>query len=180
MGLRKCRNLFRVRSAQMVIVALMLELPPRGTRGAEFPKALRVLMKAMGWIGNLMMRFGTKVQGRPLLRLTTTGAKSGKRRDTVLGWFPDGDRDDSWLVVASNGGSARHPAWAFNLAKNPGKAFVDLGDGEFPVEAGIFTGAERGSAWDQVVELAPGYGHYLEKTDREIPIFRLVRRPQVV
>jgi len=177
MGLRWCRTLVREGSSQTGIVASMLELPPRGTRGTEFPKALRPLMKAMGWMGNLMMRFGAKVQGRPLLRLRTTGAKSGKRRDTVLGWFPDGDRDDSWLVVASNAGSARHPAWAFNLAKSPGSAFVDLGEGEFPVEAGLLTGAEREAVWDQVVELAPGYGRYLEQTDREMPIFRLVREP---
>ncbi|HEX6301221.1 MAG TPA: nitroreductase family deazaflavin-dependent oxidoreductase [Acidimicrobiia bacterium] len=155
----------------------MVDLPPSGMRGAEFPKALRSLMKAMRWIGNLMFRFGAKVQGRPLLRLTTKGAKSGKRREAVLGWFSDGDRDDSWLVVASNAGSARHPAWAFNLVKNPGDALVDFGDGEFPVEAELLAGAERDSVWSQVVELAPGYGRYLEQTDREMPIFRLIRRP---
>jgi deazaflavin-dependent oxidoreductase (nitroreductase family) len=156
----------------------MIDLPPSGSRGAEFPKALRPLVKGMGWVGSLMFRFGAKVQGRPLLRLTTKGAKSGKRREAVLGWFADGDRDDSWFVVASNGGSARHPAWAFNLAKNPGDALVDVGDGEFPVEAEVLTGAERDSVWSQVVELAPGYGRYLEKTDREIPILRLSRRTQ--
>jgi len=156
----------------------MVDLPPNGTRGAEFPKALRPLMKAMGWIGTLMFRFGVKVQGLPLLRLTTKGARSGKRRETVLGWFADGDQDDSWFVVASNAGSARHPAWAFNLAKNPGDALVDFGDGEFPVEAESLAGAERDSVWSQVVELAPGYGRYLEKTDREMPIIRLIRRKQ--
>ncbi|HEX9863703.1 MAG TPA: nitroreductase family deazaflavin-dependent oxidoreductase [Acidimicrobiia bacterium] len=156
----------------------MIDLPPSGSRGAEFPKALRPLMKAMGWVGSLMFRLGAKIQGRPLLRLTTKGAKSGKRRETVLAWFADGDRDDSRFVVASNGGSARHPAWAFNLVKNPGDAVVDVGDGEFPVDAELLTGAERDSVWSQVVELAPGYGRYLEQTDREMPIFRLSRRPQ--
>ncbi len=125
-----------------------------------------------------MFRFGAKVQGRPLLRLTTKGAKSGKRRETVLGWFSDGDRDDSWFVVASNAGSARHPAWAFNLVKNPGDVLVDFGDGEFPVGTELLTGAERDSVWSQVVELAPGYGRYLKQTDREMPIFRLIRRPE--
>jgi deazaflavin-dependent oxidoreductase (nitroreductase family) len=156
----------------------MADLTPSGTRGTEVPKALRPLLKSMGWIGTLMFRFGAKIQGRPLLRLTTKGAKSGKPRETVLGSFPDGVRDGSWFVVGSNGGSARHPAWAFNLAKNPGDALVDLGDGEFPVGADLLTGAERDSVWSQVVELAPGYGRYLEKTDREMPIFRLSRRTQ--
>lgn len=154
----------------------MLELPPNGTRGAETPKPLRPLMKAMGWVGSLMMRLGVKVQGRPLLRLTTIGAKTGKRRETVLGWFADPDKDDSWLVVASAAGSARHPGWAFNLAKKPSDASVDLGDGPFPVTAEVLSGTEREAQWNRVVELAPGYGRYVEKTDREMPIFRLTRR----
>ncbi len=126
-------------------------------------------------MGNLMFRLGIKVQGRSLLRLTTVGAHTGKPRRVSLGWFPDDDRSDSWLVVASNAGSARHPGWAHNLAANPNEATVDLGDGELAVEAEALTGDERESAWARVVELAPGYGSYLEKTDREIPIFRLSR-----
>jgi deazaflavin-dependent oxidoreductase (nitroreductase family) len=122
----------------------------------------------------LMFRFGAKVQGRPLLRLTTIGARSGVRRETVLAWF-EGNRDESWFVVASNSGSARHPAWAFNLAKSPVGVFVDIGGGGIPVEAELLAGAERESVWNRIVELAPGYGRYLEKTDREIPIFRLTR-----
>lgn len=153
----------------------MLDLPPSGTRGAEFPKALRPLMKGMGFVGSLMMRLGVKVQGRPLLRLITIGARSGERRKTVLGWFADEGREDSWLVVASNAGSARHPAWAFNLAKNPGEAWVDFGEAEILVEAGVISGAERERAWNRIVGLAPGYGRYLDKTDREMPIFRLTR-----
>ncbi len=154
----------------------MLDLPPSGTRGVEIPRALRPLVKAMSGIGTLMWRFGAKVQGRPLLRLTTIGAKSGERRRTVLAWFPDDDRADSWLVVAANAGSPRHPAWAHNLAKNPDKASVDVGEGEVPVEAQLLTGAQRESAWVHVVELASGFGRYEDQTDREIPIFRLVSR----
>ena len=154
----------------------MLDLPPSGTRGAEIPGFLRPMMRAMGGVGNLMVRFGVKVQGQPLLRLVTTGARTGRRRETVLGWFRDPGGGEGWLVVASNGGSARHPGWAFNLAKSPTAAFVDLGDGEFPVEAELLSGDERSEQWNRVVELAPGYGRYVEKTDREIPIFRLLSR----
>ncbi|MBI3971316.1 MAG: nitroreductase family deazaflavin-dependent oxidoreductase [Chloroflexi bacterium] len=66
--------------------------------------------------------------GAPLLLLTTVGAKTGKTRRTVLGWFPDGDK--SWLVVASYAGAARHPAWYFNLAKNPDKVWIEVGKRE--------------------------------------------------
>lgn len=125
-----------------------------------------------------MFRLGGKVQGRPLLRLSTVGARSGKRREAVLGWFPsESDRRDSWIVVGSNAGSARHPGWAHNLAKSPDKASVDLGEGEIAVDVELLAGAERESAWNRVVDMAPGYGAYREKTDRQIPIFRLTRQP---
>lgn len=132
-------------------------------------------MKTMSGVGNLMMRFGVKIQGQPLLRLTTTGAKTGKRRETVLAWFTDESGEDSWLVVASNAGSARHPGWAYNLAKSPTRASIDLGEGDLPVEAQILSDEEREVMWARVVERAPGYGRYVERTDRVIPIFRLVR-----
>jgi deazaflavin-dependent oxidoreductase (nitroreductase family) len=153
-----------------------IELPPRGTRGVEIPKPARFLMKAFSGAGSLMFRFGMKVQGRPLLRLTTVGARTGKARRAELGWFPDDDRDDVWLVVASNAGSAAHPGWAYNLAANPDQVTVDLGEGEFPVTAEILSGDERTAAWERVVTMAPGYGAYLDKTDREMPIFKLTRR----
>ncbi|MGA7281433.1 MAG: nitroreductase/quinone reductase family protein [Acidimicrobiia bacterium] len=155
---------------------MKLVLPPVGTRGVEIPKAVRPLVRAMSWTGRLMFRVGMKIQGRPLLRLITVGARSGKRRETVLGWFPDDHRPESFLIVASNAGSARHPGWAYNLAANPGQAKADLGEGEVAVDAELLPGEERASAWDMVVDLAPGYGSYIEKTDREIPIFRLTPR----
>lgn len=127
-------------------------------------------------MGSLLFRLGVKIQGRPLLRLITVGARSGKRREAVLGWFPS-DRADSWIVVASNSGSARHPGWAYNLAQNPEKAWVDVGGGEIPVDVELLAGTERESVWNRVVDMAPGYGSYLAKTDREIPIFRFTGRP---
>jgi deazaflavin-dependent oxidoreductase (nitroreductase family) len=130
----------------------------------------------MMWTGTLMFRLGLKVQGRPLLRLITVGARSGKRREAVLGWFPDDGHPDSWIVVASNAGSARHPGWAHNLAANPNQAIVDVGEGPTAVDAELLGGEERQAAWDRVVEMAPGYGAYLGKTDRQMPLFRLTRR----
>jgi deazaflavin-dependent oxidoreductase (nitroreductase family) len=153
-----------------------IELPPAGTKGTEIPKALRPLIKAMMGTGNLMFRFGAKVQGRPLLKLTTVGARTGKQREVVLGWFPDDNRPDSWLVVASNAGSARHPGWAFNLARNPGRVEVDIGEGDIPVSVEMLVGEEHETVWKRVVETAPGYGTYMTKTDRKMPIFRLIAK----
>lgn len=140
------------------------------------PKFARALFKASSSLGDLMFRFGMKVQGRPLLRLGTTGARSGVARTSVLGWFPDEEDGDAWIVVASNAGSPRHPAWAHNLAANPGSATVEDGQGQVAVIAEMLIGAERDRVWRRVVETSPGYGRYEDKTDREIPLFRLSPR----
>jgi len=129
-------------------------------------------------------RFGDRmrVQGRPLLELETVGARTGARRRTMLAWFPDTSAEpaqnpsasfDRWLVVASNAGSARHPAWFLNLAKNPDQVWITTGKRRVKVRPETLEGAERDRAWQEVTSLAPGYGRYLEVTDRVIPIVRL-------
>ena len=153
---------------------MSVELTPRGTRGRESPRLLRPLMRAMSRLSvPLYHRFGDRmrVMGRPLLLLTTLGAKSGKVRKTILASFPDGD--NAWLVVASSGGSAKHPAWYVNMARNPDRVSIEIGRRQFKVEPQSLRGAERAEAWRRIVSLAPGYAAYQEKTDREIPIVRL-------
>jgi deazaflavin-dependent oxidoreductase (nitroreductase family) len=161
---------------------MTVELTPHGTRGSAFPRPLRPLLGALSGVQvRLFHRFGTRmrVQGRPLLLLTTLGAKTGKVRQTVLCWFPDGDHadtsegDTSWLVVASAAGAARHPAWYVNLARHPDHVSIEIGGRQLTVEPESLRGAERAEAWRQVVALAPGYAAYETKTDREIPIVRL-------
>lgn len=150
------------------------QLPPKGTRGAVIPRPLRPVFRAMMGVGNVMFRRGMKVQGRPLLRLTTVGARTGKKRKAVLGWFPDGDRDESWVIVASNGGAPNHPGWAYNLAAHPEEATIETGDdASIEVRAELVTGPERERLWEDIAATAPGYLAYTEKTDRELPVFRL-------
>ena len=160
---------------------MSVKLTPRGTRGAGFPKmapwALAIFSAAnVGFFrlfGNRM-----RVQGRPLLLLTTVGAKTGKRRQTTLGWFADDPaRDDAWLIVASAGGAATHPGWYVNLARRPDDASIDVGGRHVAVEPHSLHGPERARAWARVVPLAPGYGKYEVQTDSEIPIVRLTRKP---
>lgn len=158
--------------------ALMeLSLPPAGSRGVELPRLVRPIVRALMGVGKPLFRLGLKVQGRPLLLLETLGARTGQRRTTILGWFPsNGEPAGSWTVVASNGGSARHPGWAYNLAHHPEDATVDIREGPVAVTAELLTGPEREEMWRRVVEMAPGYRRYEQQTDREIPIFRLTRR----
>jgi hypothetical protein len=102
---------------------MSIVVPPRGTRGQEIPGVGRALMRVMqGPFQMALRRFGDRmrVQGRPLIELETVGAKTGTRRHVILGSFPEiAASPSSWVVVASNSGSARHPAWFLNLAKHP-------------------------------------------------------------
>jgi deazaflavin-dependent oxidoreductase (nitroreductase family) len=118
-----------------------------------------------------------KVQGRPLIVLTTTGARTGKTRRTILARFDDPDRPGAYWVVGSNNGSVRHPDWCFNLARNPDRAWIETEGAKSKAAPESLTGEERDRAWARVVELAPGYGRYTDKTDREIPIIRLTPEP---
>jgi len=128
------------------------------------------MMKAMtSW----HRRSGDKFQGMDLLYLTTVGAKSGEKRLNPVSRFPDTDR--SWLVVASSGGSARHPAWYHNIAAHPDQIWVDFGGHQQKVTAEQLDGEERSKAWQRITQGQPRYAGYQQKTDRNIPVIRLTR-----
>ena len=112
-----------------------------------------------------------KFMGFPILLLTTVGAKTGAEHTHVLGGFPDGE--DAWLVIASKGGSATHPHWFHNLAKNPDKVWIQVGNRKIRANVESLQGTDREAAYARVVAVAKNYGDYLKKTDREIPVLRL-------
>jgi len=107
--------------------------------------------------------------GAPTLLLTTTGAKSGLPRTTPLLFGREGD---SVLVVGSNFGQARHPAWTGNLLKNP-RAVVTIGGEDIPVTAELLQGEAAQTGYRAMVELARTYSEYRARTDRVIRVFRL-------
>src|SRR5579864_2522873 len=86
--------------------------------------------------------------GRPLLLITTTGAKSGQRRTTPIMYVPDGDR---LLVIASNAGAPLHPAWYHNLVAHP-DVIVEVSTETFEATAIVTTGEERQRLWTRIVE----------------------------
>ena len=160
---------------------MSVRLTPRGTRGTKSFSSIPAWLLPIFRAGNVgfyrLIGRRTRTPGRGLLLLTTTGARTGKRRQTTLGWFADEQgRSDSWLIVASAGGSAAHPAWYVNLARHPRDALIDVGGREVAVEAMSLEGAERERAWTRIVAAAPGYGKYAVQTDREIPVVRLTPR----
>jgi deazaflavin-dependent oxidoreductase (nitroreductase family) len=113
----------------------------------------------------------TVMMGFPCVVLTTVGAKSGQERTHILGGFNDGD--DAWLIVASKGGAPTHPAWYINLANNPDKVWLEAGNRKFKVKPVLVRGAQRDAAMAKISAIAPRYGEYDKKTDRQIPVIRL-------
>jgi F420H(2)-dependent quinone reductase len=112
--------------------------------------------------------------GLPVLLLTHRGAKSGTVRQTPLGYF-DGE-DGALVVIASQGGLPKHPAWYFNLRANP-DVDVTLGGRRSALRAREAEGEERERLWRSVVEIAPNYGDYqVHAGDRRIPVMVLESR----
>lgn len=110
--------------------------------------------------------------GVPLLLLTTTGRKSGQRRQIPLAYMREGDQ---LFLVGSNFGQARHPAWALNLLADP-NAWVTMGGKEIPVLATQLTGPEHDRVYQKFIDFVSNYETYRHRTDREIPVFALTRR----
>jgi deazaflavin-dependent oxidoreductase (nitroreductase family) len=109
-----------------------------------------------------------------LLFLTTVGRKTGQERVTPVAWFPG--EDGTWLIVASAAGSAQNPAWYGNLAAHPDQVKIEMRGQTVPVAAEQLSGPAREQAWQQIVAAQPRYAKYQRKTDRELPVIRLVRR----
>ena len=110
--------------------------------------------------------------GRPLLLLTTTGAKSGQRRTTPMMYVPDGDR---LLVIASNAGAPAHPDWYRNLLAHP-SVTVEVGADSFDASAVVLEGTERQQLWDRIVEQYPFFIEHQAKITRRIPLIALERK----
>jgi deazaflavin-dependent oxidoreductase (nitroreductase family) len=146
----------------------------RGSRGSRQPSG-----PFFRWMNNFLAkrlsRKGGKMMGLNALVLTTVGAKSGAERVNPVGWFPG--TEGSWLIVASAGGAARNPAWYYNIAAHPDKVEIQVDRRRIPVSAEQLHGEERGQAWQQITAAAPRFAGYQQKTDRELPVIRLVPRP---
>ena len=105
----------------------------------------------------------------PSLVLTTTGAKTGQKRTTPLATKPEGD---GWYVVGSNFGREKHPAWTANLIAHP-EAEVSFKGRTTPVRAHLLTAEEKAEEWPRLVRFWPNYDVYVERSGRDLRVFRL-------
>jgi deazaflavin-dependent oxidoreductase (nitroreductase family) len=109
------------------------------------------------------------LRGKPVIILTSVGARSGKLRKVALMRV---EHDGVYVVVASLGGSAHNPDWYHNLKKNPHVELQDRGTKRDYI-AHEATGDEKATWWERAVKAFPDYARYQTKTTRQIPVFVL-------
>jgi deazaflavin-dependent oxidoreductase (nitroreductase family) len=117
-------------------------------------------------------RIGQAAGGISNLLLTTTGRRSGQPRTVPLAYI---EHAGGFVVVASNGGADRPPAWWVNLRHDPA-AVVEIGTRRIPVTARETTDEERSRLWPLLKQGNPFYGQYEQITARRIPVVLLEPR----
>lgn len=135
-----------------------------------FPN-IRPLIRSIAFVHRFVYRasrgrLGSSLAGKPMMLLTTKGRKTGKERTTPLLYHRDGD---ALVVVASNGGDPRYPAWYLNLRAHP-QAHVQVGRLTLRCRARVAGPEERARLWPMLLAEYAGYREYEVRAGRQIPI----------
>jgi deazaflavin-dependent oxidoreductase (nitroreductase family) len=115
-----------------------------------------------------------KLQGTdwPVVIVAMRGAKSGTVRKIALMRV---EHDGEYALVASLGGSPKHPVWYYNLKAHPDEVVIQDGPAPFAVRVREVSGDEKARWWERAVAAYPPYAEYQERTDRQIPVFVATR-----
>lgn len=116
---------------------------------------------------------GGSAHGRPMMLLTTTGARTGRPHTAPMMYIPHGE---DILVVASNAGATRHPDWFHNLVAHP-RVTVEVDGETYPATAVVPQDQERDQIFAGVVERYPFFADHQAKAGRTIPVVILRREP---
>lgn len=136
--------------------------------------------RGLRWAGKLNVplyrlsggRIGGKVGRAPVLLLTTTGRRSGQQRTAPVVYLADGE---NVVVIDTNAGNARVPAWSLNLKANP-EALVERGRRRYPVRARVAAGDERTDLWRRHNDQYAGFDDYQRQLAREASVIVLEPR----
>jgi len=144
----------------------MAPKPEKGTPQHQVFRCITGMHTALyrlsgGWVGGWI--------GVPILLLTTMGRRSGKRRTQPLLYLTT---DQGYALVASYGGSDRHPDWYLNLQANP-EVEVQVGPLRKRMRARTAASERRAELWPRLVALYKDYDAYQSRTQREIPVVEL-------
>jgi deazaflavin-dependent oxidoreductase (nitroreductase family) len=116
---------------------------------------------------------GNTMRGKPVIILTTRGARSGTIRKTPLMRV---EHEGSYAVIASQGGAPAHPQWFHNVTAHPVDVLLQDGPEPHAFDVHVAEGAERDLWWQRAVAAWPDYASYQQKTDRRIPVVVLTPR----
>ena len=116
-----------------------------------------------------------KPDGWGSLWLTTTGRRTGRARNVMVGYYTDGD---NLVTMAMNGWGAAEPAWWLNLQANP-DAVAQTRDGTRQVHARRAVGAERERLWSRWGEIDKNLEAYAARRPRETAVVVLEPRRSV-
>jgi deazaflavin-dependent oxidoreductase (nitroreductase family) len=116
-------------------------------------------------------KIGGYFEGKTLLLLTTTGAKTGSTHTTPAIYLEDAGR---YVVFASNGGAPNNPGWYHNVRANPGVR-VEVGADSFPATAAVLEGPERDALFRRQADRDPSFDEYQARMDRVMPVVALTR-----
>ena len=114
---------------------------------------------------------GTELQGKPVILLSTIGAKTGMLRKTPLMRV---EHNGEYAIVASLGGAPKNPVWYYNVKAHPRVELQDGGESHDYDAREVF-GDEKAAWWERCVQAWPDYANYQKKTERQIPVFVLTR-----
>ena len=118
-------------------------------------------------------RLGGEWAGTTVILVHHFGARSGIERVTPLGCFVLGD--GRFAIVASNGGSPRHPDWYHNLRAHP-RITVEVGAETFTAVAEELDDTARAELWPRLIARYPTLAQHQAKTTRQVPVFVLTRQ----
>ena len=137
---------------------------------AAGPVVLPPAERALAWVSGGRLQISALLV--PSLVLHSTGARSGKRRDTYLMYTPDGR--GRGIVAGSSFAQGRHPAWTYNLLAHP-DASISVHGRRIPVRATLIVDGERDAVWSRIERQWPGYREYERTSGRVVRLFRLER-----
>jgi deazaflavin-dependent oxidoreductase (nitroreductase family) len=118
-------------------------------------------------------RVGGSLADATIILLHQIGAKSGIERVTPVGCFPQGD--GRFAIIASNGGSPKHPDWYYNLKANP-RITIELGTETFTVVAEEVDDTTRTELLSKAIAERPEIAVFQARVQRKIPILMLTRQ----
>ena len=116
-------------------------------------------------------KVGGRFEGKPVLLIHTTGAKTGKPHLNPVVYTTDGDK---LIIIASKGGAPTNPDWYYNLLANP-LVTLEVGTEQFQAHAEVVPEPDRTRLYKQMITVMGSFAEYERKTTRVIPVIALTR-----